>query len=284
MQAIQKSWATIFLASFLVFAMFGFSSCTTEKKSTQPEIQNEVKFKLGVASYSLRKFDRNQTIAFTKKLGADYVAFKSFHLKLDATDDEIAEAVASCAQAGLNLYAGGVIYMTTEAEVDQAFEYAQKAGMKMIVGVPNHELLPYVESKVKTYDIQLAIHNHGPGDKLYPSAESAYVLIKDMDPRMGLCIDIGHTKRIGRSPSQDVRDYFDRVLDIHIKDVTAADHDGSTCEIGRGVIDHHRFLKDLVELGYDGVVALEYEKDGDDPFAGMAESMGYVKGILSTFK
>lgn len=283
MKVIRKSIATILVPLFLL-VMLGFSSCTTGQKAEQSEVQKEVKFKLGVASYSLRKFDRDQTIAFTKKLGVDHIAFKSFHLKLDASDAEIAEAVAKCSEAGLNLYAGGVIYMTNEAEVDQAFEYAKKAGMKMIVGVPNHELLQYVEDKVKAYDIQLAIHNHGPGDKLYPSAESAYVLIKDMDPRMGLCIDIGHTKRIGRSPSQDVRDYFDRVLDIHIKDVTAADHDGSTCEIGRGVIDHHTFLKDLVELEYDGVVALEYEKDGDDPFAGMAESMGYVKGILSTLQ
>ena len=283
MNASRKSVVTA-LGALVLFVMFGSSSCTTGQKAEQPESQNEVKFKLGVASYSLRKFDRDEAIAFTRKLGVDYIAFKSFHLKLDAPDAEIADAVTSCAEAGLNLYAGGVIYMTTEAEVDQAFEYAKKAGMKMIVGVPNHELLPYVENKVKTYDIQLAIHNHGPGDKLYPSAESAYVLIKDMDPRMGLCIDIGHTKRIGRSPSQDVKDYFDRVIDIHIKDVTAADHDGSTCEIGHGVIDHYGFLKDLVALGYDGIVALEYEKDGDDPFSGMAESMGYVKGILSTFK
>jgi len=283
MSMIRKA-VSLLLLPMVLLAMFGFSSCTSDKKEEQTKIQNEAKFKLGVASYSLRKFDRDQAIAFTKKLGVDYIAFKSFHLKLDAPDAEIADAVASCAEAGVNLYAGGVIYMTNEAEVDQAFEYAKKAGMKMIVGVPNHELLPYVENKVKAYDIQLAIHNHGPGDKLYPSAESAYVLIKDMDPRMGLCIDVGHTKRIGRSPSEDVKDYFDRVLDIHIKDVTAASHEGSTCEIGRGVIDHQAFLKDLVALGYDGVVALEYEKDGDDPFAGMAESMGYIKGILSTFK
>lgn len=259
-------------------------SCQSAQKPATEEVKKEIKFKLGVASYSLRKFDTDKTLAFTKQLGADYIAFKSFHLKLDATDAEIAEAVQKSKAAGVDLYAGGVIYMKTETEVDQAFEYAKKAEMDMIVGVPSHELLPYVENKVKEYDIKLAIHNHGPGDKLYPSAESAYVLIKDMDPRMGLCIDIGHTKRIGRSPSQDVKDFYDRVLDIHIKDVTKADHDGSTCEIGHGVIDFDQFLNDLVDLGYDGVVALEYEKDGDDPFGGMAESMGYVKGILATIQ
>ncbi|MGQ7869536.1 sugar phosphate isomerase/epimerase family protein [Sunxiuqinia sp. sy24] len=283
MKSMNKLTTGLLASLFLLFAV-GISSCQTESQPAKKEVKKEIKFKLGVASYSLRKFDIDKTLEFTKQLGADYVAFKSFHLKLDATDAEIAEAVQKSKVAGLDLYAGGVIYMKTEAEVDQAFEYAKKAEMDMIVGVPAHELLPYVENKVKEYDIKLAIHNHGPGDKLYPSAESAYMLIKDMDPRMGLCIDIGHTKRIGRSPSQDVKDFFDRVLDIHIKDVTKADHDGSTCEIGHGVIDFNQFLNDLVDLNYDGVIALEYEKDGDNPFRGMAESMGYVKGILSTMQ
>ncbi len=283
----MKNKALILFRSLALVAIVLFvSACNANQKPETNDQQkaSEVKFKFGVASYSLRKFDLDQTLAFSKQLDVDYIAFKSFHLKLDATDAEITEAVRKCKEYGLNLYAGGVIYMKSEAEVDQAFEYARKAGMEMIVGVPSHELLPYVEEKVKAYDIKLAIHNHGPGDKLYPSAESAYVLIKDMDPRMGLCIDIGHTKRIGRSPSQDVKDFFDRVLDIHIKDVTKADHDGMTCEIGRGVIDFNTFLNDLVELGYDGVVALEFEKDGDNPFPGMAESMGYIRGILSTLK
>ena len=271
----------------LLLAAFSIISCTVssnQNKEKEVVVKKEVKFKLGVASYSLRKFDLDKTLEFTRRLDVDYIAFKSFHLKLDATDAEIAEAVRKTTDAGLHLYAGGVIYMKTKAEVDQAFEYAKKAGMKIIVGVPDHELLPYVETKVKEYDIKVAIHNHGPGDKLYPSAESAYLLIKDMDPRMGLCIDVGHTTRIGRSPSQDVKDFFDRVFDIHIKDVTKADSEGTTCEIGRGIINFNEFLNDLVDLGYEGVLALEFEKDGDDPFIGMAESMGYLKGIVSTLK
>lgn len=266
-----------------VFAMVILMSCTSGKTYEQTA-KREIKFQLGVASYSLRKFPVEKTLAFTKQLGIDKIAFKSFHLNLDASDTEIAETVQKCKDAGIDLYAGGVIYMKTEAEVDQAFEYARKAGMKMIIGVPNHELLSYVEAKVKEYDIRVAIHNHGPGDKLYPSAESAYILIKDMDPRMGLCIDIGHTMRIKRSPSQDLKDFFDRVFDIHIKDVTKADSDGSTCEIGRGVIDFKAFLNDLIDMGYSGVLALEFEKDADDPFPGMGESVGYVRGMIKAIQ
>ena len=147
--------------------------------------------------------------------------------------------------------------------------------------MPNHELLEYVEGKVKQYDIKLAIHNHGPGDDLYPSAESAYTLIKNMDKRMGLCIDIGHTKRINRNPEQDLKDFFDRVLDIHIKDVTAATAKGTTAIIGRGVIDFSSFMKSVAKLGYKGTLALEYEAEADDPLPGMMECFGYTKGVLA---
>lgn len=171
--------------------------------------------------------------------------------------------------------------MKNREEVDQAFEYAKAAGMDTIIGVPEHELLKYTEGKVKEYNIKLAIHNHGPGDERYPSAESAYVLIKDMDKRMGLCIDIGHTKRINRNPEQDLKDFADRVHDIHIKDVTEASAKGKTCIIGRGVIDFPSFMKAVIKSGYTGTLALEYEADADDPLPGMMESFGYVKGILS---
>ncbi len=244
--------------------------------------KTEFKFMLGVASYSLRNFTQEQALSMTLRCGVNRITFKSMHLPLDSDKATIDKSVALCKSKGITLYGGGVIYMKTKEEVDQAFEYAKVAGMEMIIGVPNHELLEYVEGKVKEYDIKLAIHNHGPGDKLYPSAESAFVRIKDMDKRMGLCIDIGHTKRIGRDPEQDVKDFFDRVFDVHIKDVTKAESDGQTCIIGRGVINFPSFLKAVEELGYTGTLALEYEAEGDDPIPGMMESFGYIKGVLAT--
>ena len=238
-------------------------------------------FKLGVASYSFREFTQEQALDMTLRCGVNQISFKSMHLPLDSDKETIKKAVELCKQKGVNLYGGGVIYMKSKAEAEQAFEYAKTAGMKMIVGVPNHDLLDYVEGKVKEYDIMVAIHNHGPGDLVYPSAESAYVLIKNRDKRMGLCIDIGHTKRINRDPEQDLKDFFDRVIDVHIKDVTAADADGKTCIIGRGVINFPSFLKSVVKLGYKGTLSLEYEAEGKDPLPGMMESFGYVKGILA---
>jgi len=238
--------------------------------------------KLGVASYTLREFSTEEALNMTLRCGLNRITFKSMHLPLDSSIETIKNTVALCKEKGVDFYGAGVIYMKTKEEVDQAFDYAETAELQMIVGVPNHELLDYVEEKVKKHDIKLAIHNHGPGDDLYPSAESAYVKIKDRDKRMGLCIDIGHTKRIDRDPVQDITDYFDRVYDIHLKDVTAAEADGETCIIGRGVIDFPAFLKAVSDLRYQGTLALEYEAEGNDPLPGMMQSIGFVKGILAT--
>ncbi len=239
-------------------------------------------FELGMASYTFREFPLEKAIAMTVRLGLKKIALKDFHLKLDSTPEQIAAAVAKVKAAGLDLYGGGVIYMEKEAEVNNAFEYAKRAGMRTIIGVPNHDLLPLVEKKVQQYDIRVAIHNHGPGDKVYPTPQSAYDRIAKLDKRLGLCIDVGHTMRSGIDPSEPAQKYADRLMDIHIKDCTAATAKGETIEIGRGIIDIPKFLRTLRKINYSGSVSLEYEKDEKDPLPGAAESIGYLRGVLKT--
>lgn len=242
-------------------------------------------FELGLASYTFRKFDLDKTLEMTNRVGLKYIALKDLHLPLDSTPKRIKEVVKKVNDAGLNLYGGGVTYMKNEQEVNNAFDYAKAAGMKVIIGVPNQDLLPMVNKKVQEYDIKVAIHNHGPDpDKLYPTPASAIEEIKDLDSRIGLCIDIGHTQRAGIDPSKPTEKFADRLLDVHIKDVSAATAKGKTVEIGRGVIDIPKFLRTLLKINYTGIVSFEYEKDEFDPLPGLAESVGYVKGALATIR
>ena len=238
-------------------------------------------FQLGLASYTLRKFDLETTLKMTQRVGLTHICLKAFHLALDSTPEEIARAAAEVKAADIDLYGGGVIKMSNEEEVHRAFEYAKAAGMRCIVGVPMPNVLSLVDEKVKQYDICVAIHNHGPGDKTYPTPESAYEKIKGLDKRIGLCMDIGHTVRIGADPVADAKRFADRLLDVHVKDVSAAAPQGKTLEIGRGVIDIPRFMRTLIEINYSGIASFEYEKDADDPLAGLAESVGYVRGVLA---
>jgi inosose dehydratase len=174
-------------------------------------------FSLGIASYTFRAFSLDQTIEMTKRLGLTHMTLKDMHLPMASTPDEIAAARTKIANAGLTLASCGVVYMKTEEEIKKGFAYAQTVGLKMLVGVPDQTLLPIAEQFVKETDIMLAIHNHGPTDQRFPSPESAYRLIEKMDPRMGLCIDVGHTQRLGIDPSEEIERFFDRVFDVHIR-------------------------------------------------------------------
>lgn len=238
------------------------------------------KLNIGLASYTLRKYSVDQLIAICKRLNIKEVALKNFHLSLDASDSEILTTISKLKRAGLNIYGGGVIYMKNEAEVKNAFRYAKAAGMKMIIGVPNHELLPLVEKYVKENDIKLAIHNHGPGDEVYPTPASVYDKIVNLDKRIGLCIDIGHVVRLGMNPIEAIKKYGHRMYDMHLKDVDGTVAKSESIQIGRGVIDMPKLMKTLKDVNYQGVMSIEYEKDADNAEGGLAESVGYVRGIL----
>ena len=246
-----------------------------------PRDKKKTPFALGLASYTLRKFDLDQTLVMTRRVGLTHICLKSFHLPLDATTEQIAAAAAKVKQSGLDLYGGGVITMKTDKDVNQAFDYAKAAGMRTIVAAPAPDMLPLVDEKVKRFGIEVAIHNHGPGDKVYPTPESVYRKVEKFDKRIGLCIDIGHTARIGADPVADAERFADRLLDLHIKDVSAAKPEGQTVEIGRGVIDIPALLRTLIKIGYARVASFEHEKDENDPLAGLAESVGYIRGALA---
>jgi sugar phosphate isomerase/epimerase len=239
-------------------------------------------FKLGLASYTFREFTRDETVAFCRRAGLSRICLKDVHLPLDMSDADIKAAAAAVRSAGLELYGCGVVYMTSEPEAHRAFQYAKTAGMMLIIGVPDHGLLDLCQALVRESGISLAIHNHGPGDKLYPTPKSVLERITGFDPRVGLCLDVGHTIRVGVDPAVAAREAGARLLEIHLKDVTEASPAGEEVEVGRGVIDIPGLLRALTDIKFAGTAAFEYEKDPKDPLPGLAESVGYVKGVRTS--
>lgn len=246
-------------------------------KSKAPKAVNP--FHLGMAGFTFAKFDIDTTLKTLKRLGVHYLCIKDFHLPFNSTDEQIKAFHEKCATHKVTGYAVGPIYMKSEAEIDRSFEYAKRVGVKTIVGVPNYELLPYVDKKVKEYDFKYAIHLHGPDIKTYPDATDVWEHTKDLDPRIGMCLDIGHDLRNGCDPVADLKKYHTRVFDMHIKDVTDSTKAGHAIELGRGKIDFPALVKMMRKVKYTGMCSLEYEKDMSDPFMGIAESIGYFKAV-----
>jgi inosose dehydratase len=237
---------------------------------------------LGIAGYTFLHVPVDGAIEMMKRVGVTNLSLKDFFLPLDSTPDTIHAVLGKFQAVGIRIYAAGVIYMKTAAEVERAFEYARVLGVGLIIAAPNPELLPDVEQKVKASGIRVAIHNHGPEDKLYPSPVDVYEHIKGLDERIGLCLDIGHAARAGADPAKVVNDYGSRIFDLHIKDLAVISRDAKPIELGRGVLDIPGLLRALVRSRYVGVCSIEHEMDMNDPLPGVAESAGFFRGVVKT--
>lgn len=240
-------------------------------------------FKLGVASYSLREFNRNLAIKSIKSLGISYVNIKEFHLPYILKPEDLQKGRKQFESAGLTILGGGTISFQKEDEADirSYFEYAKNAGMPLMVAAPTHKTLPMLEKFVKEYDIKVAVHNHGPEDKYFPSIRDALALMKGMDPRIGVCCDIGHESRAGKNVVESLEIAGPRLLDMHLKDLKDPLVRESQCDVGEGVLPIVAIFKYLKRVKYTGGTMLEYEINGDNPVAGMAKSFAYLRGVLA---
>lgn len=262
-------------------AALTFPGALSAKSETTGSKANSSELKLGIAGYSFVHFNLADSLEMMKRMDVRYLCIKDFHLPLDSTADKIKAFHSTLADAGVTGYGVGPLYMKTKEEIDQAFDYCKRVGTDLMVGVPEIKDLPYISDKASEMNIRYAIHNHGPEDKIYPNATVVWDHIKDLGENIGLCFDMGHNMRDGEDPIKDLLRYRERIFDLHLKNVTAATAEGSTCELGRGVIEIPEFTKALREINYQGCCSLEFEKDMKDPLAGLAESVGYFRGVQS---
>lgn len=242
--------------------------------------------KLGVASYSFREFGRKIAIQSTVKCGVRYINYKDVHLPLTSSPAEIKKAVADTEKAGLKIVGGGTIYFQTadEKDIRSKFEYAKACGMPTIVCMPNADVLPKLGKYVQEYDIKIAVHAHGPEDKNFQRPQDALKILKDMDPRCGLCIDVGHTVRTGVDLVSTVAEAGPRVLDLHVKDLADFTKRDSQVPCGDGKIPFAALFTQLKKMNYQGYINLEYEIDDTDPLPNMIKSFAYMRGVIAGLK
>jgi sugar phosphate isomerase/epimerase len=249
-----------------------------------PSADEALPIRLGLASYTFRNFSRVQMIGFMKQLNVFALNAKDVkdHLPMDAQQE--AAALADYAAAGIKLHAAGAIYFSKDEDADirTRFEYCKRAGIGVIVaGDPTPETLPRMEKFVKEYDIRIAVHNHGPEDKLWPSPLDVLKAVKGMDPRIGCCIDVGHTVRAGTDVVQAIHEVGPRLFNMHMKDLTNFQSKESQVAVGDGTMPVRKMFEALIATKYQGFVDLEYEIHPDDPMPGVIASFAYMRGVLA---
>ncbi len=243
--------------------------------------------KIGVATYTVRELPIEEAIKAIQRVGLKYVSIKNVknHIDLSHTSEERKQRAKMFKDAGLiALSVGNVGMKNDEADIRRAFEYARDIGVPTMVCAPDKNSFPILDKMVKEFDIKLAIHNHGPEDKQFPSPYDVWQAVEKYDKRIGLCIDVGHTARANVDPAESIIKCRERLYDLHLKDISALGNRNTPIESGRGILDQKSILAALLKIKYQGLVGFEYEKDAKDPVPGLAESVGYTKGLLAGLK
>jgi sugar phosphate isomerase/epimerase len=248
--------------------------------------------KLGLATYTFRNFDRAQTIQYLKEIQTPWISIKDVnkHLPHQATPAELKAIRKEFDDAGLKVMSVGNVDMTKAKTIDDLrviFEWAKAFGTPMMVCAPTHDNIRMVETLVKEYNIRIAIHNHGPEDHNFPTPESVLEVVRSLDPRCGLCMDVGHSARTGTDVVEAIAGAGSRLLDMHVKDLAffkdQADKKAKDSQVdcGDGIMPFPRIFKQLKKMNYQGCVNLEYEIHADNPMPGVQRSMSYMRGVLA---
>jgi sugar phosphate isomerase/epimerase len=237
--------------------------------------------KVGVHSYSLRKFPFPEAVRITKELGVRYLSLNPLHLPLESTPEQCAEAKRLLESAGITILGCGVVQFTAdEAAARQAFGFARTMNMRVIAGNPAPESFDLLDKLVEEYGIPIAIHNHGP-EGIYSVPEDSLKVFRSHHKLIGACVDVGHYERSGIKAAEALRALSERLYDVHLKDVNRRDRAGHAVVMGEGVIDLDAVADVLLELKFEGHVALEYEAEPESPQASMAKSLAYFREILT---
>lgn len=274
------------LLSLLLFVSTAFAA-------EIPETAKVGQFYAGCQAYSFRMYTVFEAIDKTAQAGGKTIEFypgqKFSADKPDAKWDqnatpEMIEAVKKhLGEKGITPVGFGVIKLGKEAASDRkVFEFCKTMGIGIVVTEPDVAGLDGIEALVKEFDIKMAIHNHPkrPLDRAYMFWDPNYVLdlVKDRDPRMGACADVGHWVRSGLDPVECIKLLKGRIFDSHMKDLNEfGDVKAHDLPFGTGKSNIAGILAEYNAQGFPGPLHCEYEHNWETSVPEITLCMDFVR-------
>jgi sugar phosphate isomerase/epimerase len=252
-------------------------------------------FVLGCQAYTFHRFTAFEAIERTAAAGGKAIEFypgqslspddKKTKIDPNSTDETIEKLKAKAKQHGLLIVNFGVVGIPKdEAGARKVFEFAKKLGVRAITIEPSADQIDLIEKLIREYNIAAGIHCHPkrankPDYKLW-DPNYVFSLVKDRDPRFGVCADVGHWTRSGVDAVTGLKVFEGRVISVHLKDIVESGNpDAPDLPLGLGVTNVKGILRELRRQKFDGNISIEYERDWENTVPDIAQCVGYVRGF-----
>lgn len=224
-------------------------------------------FRMGIQSYSLRGYEVDEALRHTHDLGLESIEFFDAHFSLKSTPDQIEAMKDKVRALGIQIMGHGVNGFTADHEANRkVFEFARRAGIRNISADPTEDAFDSLDELVARFDIRIAIHNHGPGER-YDKIADVLEAVEGRHKLIGACADLGHYIRSAEDPVKAIHLLGGRLFGIHLKDFAEQKADSRGVILGQGHLDLVATFQALrkVDFPADGCLSLEYEEKPDNP-------------------
>ena len=177
---------------------------------------------------------------------------------------------AMCRMAREKLDRAGILcvsyYTATiknDGDLDLAVQFAKIFGARNVSGDATGSILNRIDRRFTAEGLTFGIHNHWFKQKFaYESVDDVLKGLSGLSEAVGATLDVGQMAACGHDPIDAIRRLAPRLKVVHLKDVAAAGAEHNVL-FGRGVVDIPAVMKELRAIGFKGLVAIEYEKDGN---------------------
>lgn len=281
---------TILFASLSLFTI----AVTAPMAASGAPIPDDAKiggFAVGCQAWTFNRFSALETVEKTAQTGSKVIEFypgqklstEQPNVKFDhnASDEVVNQVKAHLAKHGVRAVNYGVVGAKDEAEWRKIFEFAKKLQLYAVTTEAVHQL-DVIEKLAKEFDIRVAIHNHPkrPDKPDYKVWDPAYVLsmVKDRDPRIGACADVGHWATSGIIPLDGVKLLKGRIVSVHMKDRTAIGKQTEDVPFGAGISNLKGILDELKRQNFAGNISIEYETKWQNSVPDVAQCVGFFRG------
>jgi sugar phosphate isomerase/epimerase len=164
-------------------------------------------------------------------------------------------------------------------EVELAIRFAKILGCSNITGDAPKEVLPVIDRRLTQEGLTFGLHNHFFPNVTFPyeSPEEVWNAIAGLSKTMGATVDTGQYASCGYDPVDAIRKLAPRIRMVHLKDVKERGSDQNVL-LGRGIAHIPAVMRELRHLEFPGLVAIEYEANGNDDEA-MKEQIEYARRL-----
>jgi sugar phosphate isomerase/epimerase len=230
-------------------------------------LQALTKLNVGVGTYSYHGLSIDDMIVQLNDLHVREIEMSrgEFMLLSHPVDELFRSTKVKLDQAGIRCVSYYAATIKEDQDVENAVRFAKLLGAGNITGdATGDHLLKLIDQRLTQEGLTFGIHNHYfKGIKFaYESPDDVLNALSGLSKTVGATADVGHFASCGYDPVDALRKLGPRLKLVHLKDIQAAGGEVNVL-LGQGISKIPAVMQELRRQNFAGLVAVEYEKEGD---------------------